>query len=240
MNNINTGKADKVGEKKVPWTISDALIALVLFFVVQGVVFFAASLLGTFLSRVYVLIAAFFITYLAIFLIILYLAKGRRKADWDTLGFRPFNFFRGLGSAATLFFAALVVNYIYTLVIIKLGYSPPEDVVRRIPQLFGRGTVGFILAVVVVGLIAPIVEETLFRGFMYPAFRQRVGVVAAMLITSFLFAIAHGVLLMVLPIMVLGVALAYLYQTTDSLGPPIMLHSLNNLFSIVLVYYVRN
>ncbi len=225
--------------RSVPWTVSDAIIALVLFpIAIFGGTFVTTRILNQFLPAGGPIIALF-IGYFILFLLIWYFAVVRRKAGWQALGFRSFNFFSGLGLVIAWFIIAKLIGGVYTIIIQRFGISPPEDTVRRIPEIFGKGTVGFILAVIVVVVVAPIVEELFFRGFIYPAFRQRIGVVGAIILSSFLFALAHASLFLIIPIMALGVALTYLYEATGSLGPPVMLHALNNLLSVILIYYGR-
>ncbi|BAS11843.1 CAAX amino terminal protease family protein [Arthrobacter sp. Hiyo8] len=51
---------------------------------------------------------------------------------------------------------------------------------------------GFALSLLVSLLVAPIVEETLFRGLLYPMLRKRTGAVVAAVLSSLLFAAMHG------------------------------------------------
>jgi len=223
-------------DRRVPWTIGDVILALVSFLILVT--------LGTaVISRVLAnelpkvgQILALFIGYVILFLLIGFFAL-RRGANLQMLGFRPFNFLRGAGMVVAWFFLVKLASAIYTLVAQRLGINPSEEAVRRLPEIFGRSTGGFLLAVLVVAVVAPVAEELFFRGFVYPAFRQRWGVTAAIIITSVLFALFHFSPSVFIPIFIIAVGLAYLYQVTDSLGPPIMLHALNNFLSVVVIYY---
>ncbi|MHB8841297.1 MAG: CPBP family intramembrane glutamic endopeptidase [Candidatus Aquicultor sp.] len=223
-------------DQRVPWTIGDAILALVLFLVMVtlGTVVIS-GVLARELPKVGQILALF-IGYIILFLLIGFFAL-RRGANLRTLGFRPFNFLRGTGMVVVWFFLIKLATVIYTLFAQRLGINPSEEAVRRLPEIFGRSTGGFLLAVLVVAIIAPVAEELFFRGFVYPAFRQRWGVTAAIIITSALFALYHISPTVYIPIFIIAVGLAYLYQTTDSLGPPIMLHALNNFLSVVVIYY---
>lgn len=85
-------------------------------------------------------------------------------------------------------------------------------------------------------ILPPIVEETVFRGFLYTGLRSKMKPILAGLITSLLFASAHlqigsgKPLLWVAAIdtFTLSLVLCYLRQKTDSLWPGIMLHALKN------------
>jgi membrane protease YdiL (CAAX protease family) len=78
------------------------------------------------------------------------------------------------------------------------------------------------------GLVAPVVEESIFRGFLYGGLRVRVGKVLGAVVTSLVFAIFHGSLSAFLPLVVLSGVLCYLYERTGSLCSPIVFHALFN------------
>ncbi len=85
---------------------------------------------------------------------------------------------------------------------------------------------------VVVVLLAPIVEELLFRGLGF-SLLHRFGRVAAIVLVGIAFGLAHG-LVEALPLLAaFGIALAYLRSETASVVPPIVLHSLFNAIALV-------
>lgn len=83
--------------------------------------------------------------------------------------------------------------------------------------------------------VAPIAEETLFRGWLYAAFKDRIGVVPAVIASSLLFALAHLTLLQIAPIFAIGVILTVIYETTHSLTITAIMHSVNNTLSFGLL-----
>lgn len=92
-----------------------------------------------------------------------------------------------------------------------------------------------LLAVVAVGL-APVAEEVLFRGILYPAVKQAGFRHLALWGTSVLFAIIHGNLATLLPLLVLSVALTLLYEATNNLLAPIVAHSLFNAINFLRLF----
>ena len=68
-------------------------------------------------------------------------------------------------------------------------------------------------------ILAPIVEETFFRGFLFAGFRQRYGYQKAALLSSAIFAAAHLQLAVLVPTFVLGYIFSYLYQKSNSIIP---------------------
>ena len=79
-------------------------------------------------------------------------------------------------------------------------------------------------------IAAPIVEETLFRGVLYAALRNRCSVVQAAVISAVIFSGAHGYgLISFLQIAFSGVLYAFTYEYTRSLAPCVLAHSIHNL-----------
>src|SRR5262249_13802400 len=82
-------------------------------------------------------------------------------------------------------------------------------------------------------LIAPLVEETIFRGILYPSVKQLGYPKAALYGTALLFAAIHGNLMTFVPLTFLAVVLALLYEITDNLLAPILTHSFFNAANFV-------
>jgi uncharacterized protein len=90
---------------------------------------------------------------------------------------------------------------------------------------------------IVVGVIvAPVVEELFFRGFLFQGFRQRYGWVNGALLSSAVFAVAHLDPVALIPTFILGILLAYMYHRTDSVWIPILLHVLVNGMGLCAAY----
>ena len=76
--------------------------------------------------------------------------------------------------------------------------------------------------------VAPVAEETLFRGILYPAIKAAGYPRLALWGTSILFGASHVNLVTFLPLTFLALALTWLYEKTDNLTAPILAHSLFN------------
>jgi membrane protease YdiL (CAAX protease family) len=92
-------------------------------------------------------------------------------------------------------------------------------------------TVLLALSALLTTVIAPICEETLFRGYIFAALSKWRGWLPAAVMTGLLFGGVHfgsAPVEDLIPLGVLGFALCLLYRRTGSLYPCIALHSLNN------------
>ncbi|WP_394941174.1 CPBP family intramembrane glutamic endopeptidase [Psychromicrobium sp. YIM B11713] len=83
---------------------------------------------------------------------------------------------------------------------------------------------GFVLSLLVSLLVAPVVEETLFRGILYPILRKKVGVVVAAMFSSLLFAAMHGNAVQAVAVIPLGLLLALVAERTHRIWPCAVLH----------------
>ena len=86
------------------------------------------------------------------------------------------------------------------------------------------------------GVLAPVVEELLFRGLLFPVLLQRLPLWLSLVVVSVLFAAIHVHLPSMAPLFVLSFAFCLAYLGTGSLWAPIVMHSLFNLSTLAVLY----
>lgn len=91
-----------------------------------------------------------------------------------------------------------------------------------------------------VAVVGPVAEEILFRGVTYGALRRRWGVRWAVVGSAALFAALHGDPIALVPIFVLGLLLAGLYERTGSLIPSMTVHIVHNSVMLMVAITVRD
>jgi membrane protease YdiL (CAAX protease family) len=77
-------------------------------------------------------------------------------------------------------------------------------------------------------IVAPVVEETLFRGVGQSLLRERFGPRAAIVLVGLAFGAWHGLLYALLILVPFGWALAYLRERTNSVYPGMVVHAIFN------------
>ena len=110
------------------------------------------------------------------------------------------------------------------------------DVEQTVTERLGAddGTLGLILAGIMVMAVAPVVEEIFFRGFFYRALRSRYTFIAAASLDGLLFGAIHydfeslDSLLLLPPLAFLGFLFCLVYERTGSIYPVIGMHAFNN------------
>lgn len=88
-------------------------------------------------------------------------------------------------------------------------------------------------------IAAPLAEEGLFRGVLFPAIRRYGFPNAAMWLTSLAFAAIHGNALIFIPLVVLAVVLALLYERTGNLLSSISCHATFNAINFVMLFAAK-
>ena len=82
-------------------------------------------------------------------------------------------------------------------------------------------------------IFAPIMEELIFRGVMFNRLKIRVGIIPAMLISSFIFAIGHEFGGMTSAFL-FGICMCLLYLKTDNILIPMSVHFINNVVATIM------
>jgi membrane protease YdiL (CAAX protease family) len=90
----------------------------------------------------------------------------------------------------------------------------------------------FIACFVVIAFVGPVVEELTFRGLGYTLL-EPYGRWTAITITAIVFGLQHGLVQGLPELVLFGIALAWLRAETDSVYPPIVLHSLFNGLALI-------
>lgn len=85
-------------------------------------------------------------------------------------------------------------------------------------------------------IAAPIAEEFLFRGLLYPLLRNRLSVAVAVAISAFAFALVHFIPPLIPALLVMGVVLAVIVERFQSLYPAMLVHALNNAVALLALY----
>lgn len=114
---------------------------------------------------------------------------------------------------------------------------PPQELI----QIFNQGGSPTAIAVLVILaiILAPIVEEIIFRGGIYSFLKSQTTPVSAQIISAALFALMHGNLMSFLPLMVIGILLARIYEHSGNIVVPICFHACFNGFNLLILFIMN-
>jgi uncharacterized protein len=99
----------------------------------------------------------------------------------------------------------------------------------------GSPPLAYISLILIAGIVAPTVEELVFRAGLYRFLKGRMPRNTAIIVSAGLFAILHGNVLVFPTLMLLGAALCLSYEATGCILVPIFFHALFNLNSIFMI-----
>lgn len=159
---------------------------------------------------------------------------GATLADWGLAFARPVrNLAAGAGAGAVLLLVSIYSERLYTTVLLLSPTQHP--LVAMVEQAFTWRDL--LLPLFLAGLAAPVAEELLYRLFTFTALRDRFGLWAGALLSAAIFALFHFNPYWLAEMLVVGLGLAFLYQSTGSLLAAITAHSFINTSKIVMLFY---
>lgn len=155
----------------------------------------------------------------------------------------PFNLQKGWLLWAGIGFAGALGAIALTGVALSFfsGENPQRetDALVRLLPLIGSSEVSTVCLLGVTGFLAPLLEETVFRGFFMVAMTKWIPTPVAVVISAAVFALAHLTPGEFPQLFVLGTALGLSYAQTRNLLTPITIHSLWNSGVILLLTFLQ-
>jgi membrane protease YdiL (CAAX protease family) len=137
-----------------------------------------------------------------------------------------------------------VVSFVWTTLLNVLQESgvidafPPQELITLFAQ--GGDRIAITLLVIFAVVLAPIVEETIFRGCIYRFLKSQTTLLPAQIISGIFFAVMHGNLMSLLPLVVVGIVLARVYEKSGNILVPICFHGFFNGFSLLMLYIMSH
>lgn len=98
-------------------------------------------------------------------------------------------------------------------------------------SLYGGSIIFEFIAMVI---IAPLLEEILFRGIIFARLREYMSVKVAIVISALIFGIIHGNVVQGIYAFIIGICLAYIYERYNTLLAAVLFHMAANLMSVIM------
>lgn len=125
-------------------------------------------------------------------------------------------------------FSAIAINYISAIFQEILGL----EFTSSVSEITLKGGKETLLGVLSVAVVPALIEEAVIRGIIMQPLRKY-GDKYAIIASALLFAVMHGNMVQIPYTVIGGFLLGYLAIATGSLWPSIILHFINNLYSVV-------
>lgn len=181
------------------------------------------------------LIAAYLLTLLPVWAY----ARSRGERVGPAVGLVRTPVLQSIAAGLAIGLAARVLAGVWGVLLQALRI--PVDTTGLDPtRLLPAGPLGVVVTVLVAVVLAPVVEEIVFRGVLLASLRQRWGDVAAIGVSSIIFALMHVHWVTMPPIMLLAWMLGRAFVERRSLWVPIAGHAAFNGVGIALIYLARS
>ncbi|KAJ8760921.1 hypothetical protein K2173_021959 [Erythroxylum novogranatense] len=155
----------------------------------------------------------------------------------------PFNLQKGwlLWAGIGLFGAILGIALAGFTMSALNGETPQRetDALVKLLPLIGSSSVSTAYLVGITGVLAPLLEETVFRGFFMVSLTKWVPTPVSVLISAAVFALAHLTPGEFPQLFVLGIALGLSYAQTRNLLTPITIHAFWNSGVILILTFLQ-
>jgi membrane protease YdiL (CAAX protease family) len=174
-------------------------------------------------------------TGLVITLVLIARRLRKNHETWSSVGLKGFRVFQGMRYIAGYYLALLGVLIALAIITTSLGVnvaSPPGNKSGGTEMLNIIGDFWLTFAISVV--IAPIIEEIVFRGALFPAIKRRYGLTAGIVLSSLVFTLVHMNPIQMISVLPLGIYLAIMYHRTGSIYPGMILHATWNLMVLLI------
>lgn len=180
-------------------------------------------------------ILSYFIQFVVTIGLVFIFSRGLHGASFREMGFK-------LVSGRSIFRYGISGGLLLVVVIMLLSY--PVQILQPdlAPQTYAemlsaaRGT-GKMIVVMIMGVImAPLSEEILYRGMLYPVTRKTLGPVGGAVLAGLLFGIAHWDLWRTIPLAAGGIILCLIYEKTRSVYVTTLAHGVWNGVMTLILY----
>ena len=199
QNAINPSDASAINEVK-KMTLSETISNIIIFLFIGAFVFsFASFARGRNPNRVF----------------------GINKMPWGKI------LIWGLGAMVPVYIFLGLGSFIIRLIIPSKEKVP--EMQEIVQTMISSHDITVLIALLFSAIIvAPIVEEIIFRGYIYPVLKKYSHRLFAGFMTSLLFAVVHGNVAGLIPLLLLAIILTLSYELTGSILVPVLIHALFN------------
>ena len=159
------------------------------------------------------------------------------KKDYLQFNFLPIknSIIYGINGWLTIVPFVLLISLIMnSLIANQNGSNPLLEIV-----LNNNNNLSFILLFVTTTFLAPLFEEIIFRGVLLPTLSKDFGIILGIILSAFIFALAHLSLGEMPPLFVLGIGLGITRIASGSLFSSVVMHSLWNGLTFVNLFLLR-
>lgn len=226
---------------QAPWSLKDAVFIIL---IVVTLILLAGIGLDLFeiekaheasKNKSFYFVSIFLLQWVLALVPILIFTARKYKLKWKHFGFAKIGILRTIGLVIGAYLMYLAITFIIsTIIIYKDVQIPGYQVQESLLPLFGTDLFGLIIAGITIILVAPFIEELIFRGFLLRTLSNKMGIFYGSIISALIFAMLHMPWHSIIPIFILGLIINSLVIRSKSLWPAIAFHTFNNAMTFLV------
>ena len=138
-------------------------------------------------------------------------------------------------------YIAVFIGSIISSFLLSTGEPKKEDLQEIVQTLMTNDDISLKIAIALSAIIfAPLIEEVIFRGYLYPVIKRFSHPIFSCVITSLLFAVIHSNLEGLMPLFLLAIVLTIFYEISKSIWVPILMHACFNGVNTISILILTN
>ena len=138
-------------------------------------------------------------------------------------------------------YIAVFIGSIISSFLLATGEPKKENLQEIVQTLMTNDDISLKIAIALSAIIfAPLIEEVIFRGYLYPVIKRFSHPIFSCVITSLLFAVIHSNLEGLIPLFLLAIVLTIFYEISKSIWVPILMHACFNGVNTISILILTN
>ena len=138
-------------------------------------------------------------------------------------------------------YIAVFIGSVISNFLLSTGAPKKEDLQEIVQTLMTNDDISLKIAIALSAIIfAPLIEEVIFRGYLYPVIKRFSHPIFSCVITSLLFAVIHSNLEGLIPLFLLAIVLTIFYEISKSIWVPILMHACFNGVNTISILILTN
>ena len=188
-------------KEKVELSLNETLLSVGIFLIVGAVIFSLASV-----------------------------SRGRQPRQVFGLRKRSPSYVIKMGALGMItVYGSVFIGSVISNILLSTGEPKKEDLQEIVQTLLTNDELSLKIAIIISAVVvAPLVEEIIFRGYIYPVLKRFTHPAFSCVMTSLLFAVIHTNVEGLISLFFLAIVLTMFYEKTKSIWVPILMHSIFN------------
>ena len=138
-------------------------------------------------------------------------------------------------------YIAVFIGSIISSFLLSTGEPKKENLQEIVQTLMSNDDISLKITIALSAIIfAPLIEEIIFRGYLYPVIKRFSHPIFSCVITSLIFAVIHSNLEGLIPLFLLAIVLTIFYEISKSIWVPILMHACFNGVNTISILILTN